>query len=362
MDILYTLKKHFGFLERKEPPTNCYIIHDQGGNLLTSVAPVLYSKAFKVRVLNFISMSHSHAYNPFAYFNDEEDISGWVDLLLKYTDVYPNYESVSTLISAAEFKLINSLCLYLYYEAPPDEQNLSMIMELLRAAKADGDNANAKTDLDRLFDMLREKNPVHISVLEYEAFKNMIVTATAKKVKAASIREKLEITKHFSMKNVIASAYKRLEIFDGRDFGAITITDNINLKSFTHDKVALFIETPQNDQKLNFVTISLLAQLFDEIESAGREGSSYYNVAFVDKPDGLLHSIVRELLAAPEDSAGNTLSSVKLLNVSEFEKEISKYEKKLTKNGTIQSFNIEDMVFTPYGMLDDFFREFDSSG
>jgi len=57
---------------------------------------------------------------------------------------------------------------YLYCEAPPYEQNLSMLCELVRADIAV--NYSNKTDLQRLFDMFAEKNEKHESIKHFEAY------------------------------------------------------------------------------------------------------------------------------------------------------------------------------------------------
>lgn len=61
-----------------------------------------------------------------------------------------------------------SLVEYLYYEAPYDEQNMFMIVELIDAAVPED---SYDSDLDRLYKMLEEKNPNHIALIHYRDFK-----------------------------------------------------------------------------------------------------------------------------------------------------------------------------------------------
>ena len=56
--------------------------------------------------------------------------------------------------------------LYLYYEAPDYEQNMFMIAELIEAAKI----SNEESDLDRLFEMLKEKDSSHIALEYYNRY------------------------------------------------------------------------------------------------------------------------------------------------------------------------------------------------
>ena len=89
----------------------------------------------------------------------------------------PNFEqAVNTYFrhwkdtSEAEKYLLMSMLEYLYYEAPPDEQNLFMIIELIDA----GINVrDGESDLERLYNMLREKDKNHIALKHYDKFKEL---------------------------------------------------------------------------------------------------------------------------------------------------------------------------------------------
>ena len=71
-------------------------------------------------------------------------------------------------IRLAEYYLLMFLVEYLHSQAPSDEQNLFMVVELIAAGKKEGDY---DSDLDRLFNMLKEKDEKHIAVRHYEKFK-----------------------------------------------------------------------------------------------------------------------------------------------------------------------------------------------
>jgi|GEM_PF-5491388 len=73
---------------------------------------------------------------------------------------------------AALLHLINSLIIYLNCEAPPDERNMPMLYELLSAGIPDSDDSiYSKSNLDRLFDMLEEKNASHPALRHYKWYK-----------------------------------------------------------------------------------------------------------------------------------------------------------------------------------------------
>ena len=56
------------------------------------------------------------------------------------------------------------------YEAPPDEQNFPMVMEMLRAADVREDMDEYTSPLDELFERLEMRDPDHIAVKYYKDY------------------------------------------------------------------------------------------------------------------------------------------------------------------------------------------------
>lgn len=61
--------------------------------------------------------------------------------------------------------------LYLLHEAPPEEQNFSMIMEMLGSAQAKEDDEEYQSPLDILFERLEMRNSESIAVKQYAIYK-----------------------------------------------------------------------------------------------------------------------------------------------------------------------------------------------
>ena len=66
--------------------------------------------------------------------------------------------------------LLLALVFYLKYEAPPDEQNFPMVMELLRAGEVREDDDSYVSPLDELFDRLEMVTPEHIALKYYRDY------------------------------------------------------------------------------------------------------------------------------------------------------------------------------------------------
>ena len=66
--------------------------------------------------------------------------------------------------------LIKAVIEYLYNEAPNDEQNVFMIIELINAGFKSEEQEEYESNLDRLFEMLEEKDENHIALQHYIVF------------------------------------------------------------------------------------------------------------------------------------------------------------------------------------------------
>ena len=78
-------------------------------------------------------MNRSHGYNPFTYIKDDKDVLKLITNLIRNTTP-KNSQSTDPFWEKSETALLEALCLYLLNEAPEDEQNFSMIMEMIVAA------------------------------------------------------------------------------------------------------------------------------------------------------------------------------------------------------------------------------------
>ena len=77
------------------------------------------------------------------------------------------------------------MCLigYIYYEAPEDEKNFPMVMEMLRAGEVREDDDSYQSPLDELFDRLEMRSPDHIAVKYYKDYRS----GSAKTLKSIQI-------------------------------------------------------------------------------------------------------------------------------------------------------------------------------
>lgn len=220
-----------------------FTVLDPKGELLRSTGHLLRQKGYEVRVLDLLNMEKSHCYNPFVYLRDDNDVQRLVTNLFKSTTPKGSQSNDPFWDTAASMLLL-ALIFYLKYEAPPDEQNFPMVMEMLRAADVREDMDEYTSPLDELFERLEMRNPDHIAVKYYKDYHS----GSAKTLKSIQI-----------------TLAARLEKFNLSSLAALTATDELDLPSLGEKKVALFALIPDNDTSFNFLVSILYTQLFQQL-------------------------------------------------------------------------------------------------
>lgn len=220
-----------------------FTVLDPKGELLRSTGHLLRQKGYAVRVLDLLNMEKSHCYNPFVYLRDDNDVQRLVTNLFKSTTPKDSQSNDPFWDTAASMLLL-ALIFYLKYEAPPDEQNFPMVMEMLRAADVREDCDEYTSPLDELFERLEMREPDHIAVKYYKDYHS----GSAKTLKSIQI-----------------TLAARLEKFNLSSLAALTATDELNLPSLGEKKVALFALIPDNDTSFNFLVSILYTQLFQQL-------------------------------------------------------------------------------------------------
>lgn len=157
-------------------------------------------------------------YNPFKYIESDNDVQRLVTNLFKSTTPKGSQSNDPFWDTAASMLLL-ALIFYLKYEAPPEEQNFPMVMELLRAGDIDEENEAEGSALDDLFAMLEAKNPNHIALKYYKSYRS----GSAKTLKSIQI-----------------TLAARLEKFNLESLATLTSTDELDLQTLGEKKVALF--------------------------------------------------------------------------------------------------------------------------
>ena len=220
-----------------------FVVLDPKGENLRDTGHLLEEKGYEVRVLDLICMGKSHCYNPFVYLKDDNDVQRLVTNLFKATTPKGSQSNDPFWDTAASMLLL-AIIFFLKYEAPEEEQNFPMVMELLRAGDVREENDEYQSPLDELFERLEMREPEHIAVKYYKDYHS----GSAKTLKSIQI-----------------TLAARLEKFNLSSLAALTATDELNLPSLGERKVALFALIPDNDTSYNFLISILYTQLFQQL-------------------------------------------------------------------------------------------------
>ena len=150
---------------------NCsMVITDPKGELLRKTGGLLEREGYEVRVFDLINPETSFCYNPFAYVRDDKDVLKLINNLIRNTTP-KGAQSSDPFWEKSETALLQALMLYLLHGAPPEEQNFSMIMEMLGSAQVKEDDEEYQSPLDILFERLEMRNPESIAVKQYAIYK-----------------------------------------------------------------------------------------------------------------------------------------------------------------------------------------------
>jgi len=219
------------------------VITDPKAELLRKTGGLLEKKGYEVRVFDLINPDTSFCYNPFEYVHDDKDVLRLISNLIQNTTPKGS-QSSDPFWEKSETALLQALMLYLLHEAPPEEQNFAMIMEMLGSAQVKEEDEDYESPLDILFDRLEMRDPDSIAVKQYHIYKQ----AAGK-----------------TAKSILISAGVRLAAFNLPQIAKLTNTDELDLSSMGERKVALFCCIPDADTSLNYLVGMIYSQLFQTL-------------------------------------------------------------------------------------------------
>ena len=223
---------------------NCsFVLTDPKGEILRKTGGLLEKLGYEVRVFDLLNPDASFCYNPFSYVQDDKDVLRLISNLIRNTTPKGSSNS-DPFWEKSETALLQALMLYLLHEAPEEEQNFSMIMEMLSAADVREEDEDYESPLDILFARLEMRSPEHIAVRQYQVYKQ----AAGK-----------------TAKSILVSVGVRLAAFNLNQIRSLTCMDELDLASIGERKVALFCCIPDADSSLNYLVGMIYSQLFQTL-------------------------------------------------------------------------------------------------
>ena len=157
------------------------VITDPKAEILRKTGNLLKQKGYEVIVFDLINPAASFCYNPFVYVHDDREVLTLIENLIQNTTP-PHAQSNDPFWTKSETALLQALMLYLLHEAPPEEQNFSMVMEMIAAAEVHEDDDNYQSLLDILFERLEMREPDSIACKQYRIFKQAAGVVCSKRL------------------------------------------------------------------------------------------------------------------------------------------------------------------------------------
>ena len=217
-----------------------YVVTDPKGLLLPETGMALYKNGYKIKVFNTINFAKSQHYNPFQYIRSEKDILKMVNVLMMNTK--GEGKSSDPFWDKAETMLYTALIGYIHYEAPKEEQNFKMLLEMINAMEVREDDEDYKNAIDLIFEDLEKEKPDHFAVRQYKKYK-LAAGKTAK--------------------SILVSCGARLAPFDIAELREITAYDDLELDTLGDEKTALFLIMSDTESTFSFLISMIYTQLFN---------------------------------------------------------------------------------------------------
>ena len=202
---------------------------------------MLADNGYTIKVFNTINFKKSMRYNPFAYIRSEKDILKLVNTIIVNTKG-EGEKSGEDFWVKAERLYYTALIGYIWYEAPPEEQNFSLLLEMINASEVREEDEDFKNAIDYAFEDLEREQPDHFAVRQYKKYK-LAAGKTAK--------------------SILISCGARLASFDIKELRDMMEYDEMELDKLGERKTAMFIIISDTDDTFNFVVAMLYSQMFN---------------------------------------------------------------------------------------------------
>ena len=222
-----------------------YVVSDPKGTLLPETGKLFERMGYNIYVLDTIDMAHSMHYNPFAYIRKPQDIVTLATAL--YTSLKPPNAGTppDPFFDQAAMLWLQCMIGYLWYEAPPEEQTIPVLLQFLEADEVREDEPEWQNAVDLIFAELEEKKGSrHFAVKQ---------------------RKKYKLAAGKTAKSILISVGSYFSRFDIPEVAEIFSTDDLHLDTYGNkgQKSILYLISSDTDSSFNFILTILFTQIFN---------------------------------------------------------------------------------------------------
>lgn len=218
-----------------------YIVTDPKGTVVEECGKMLQMGGYEIKILNTINFKQTMRYNPFRYIYCENDILKLVNCIMENTKGEDS-KGGEDFWQKAEALYYQALIAYIWYEAPEEEKNMTMLLDMLNASEVREEDESFKNAVDMLFDQLEAEKPDHFAVRQYRKYK-LAAGKTAK--------------------SILISCGARMAPFDIAEVRQMMEGDDLELELIGDRKTALFCIVSDTDMTFNFISAMVYTQMFN---------------------------------------------------------------------------------------------------
>ena len=218
-----------------------YIVTDPKGTVVEECGKMLQMGGYEIKILNTINFKQTMRYNPFRYIYCENDILKLVNCIMENTKGEDS-KGGEDFWAKAEALYYQALIAYIWYEAPEEEKNMTMLLDMLNASEVREEDETFKNAVDMLFDQLEAEKPDHFAVRQYRKYK-LAAGKTAK--------------------SILISCGARMAPFDIAEVRQMMEGDDLELELIGDRKTALFCIVSDTDMTFNFISAMVYTQMFN---------------------------------------------------------------------------------------------------
>ncbi len=258
--------KTFGFVKPNMMQLHSsLVVTDPKGTLLPETGNLFEKKGYRIKVLDTVDLANSMHYNPFAYIREPKDILTLANTLQKNLKPENSGQPADPFFDQAALLWLQAIIGYIWYEAPPEEQNIPTVLEFLEADDVREDDDTYKNAVDMLFDELEAKNPHHFAVKQRKKYKQ----AAGK-----------------TAKSILITLGASMAAFDIPEVRELVSYDELEIDTYgdKDQKTILYVIISDTDKTYNFIPAILFTQMFNVLcYKADKEmgGKLYTPVQFI---------------------------------------------------------------------------------
>jgi type IV secretion system protein VirD4 len=225
-----------------------FVVNVQSEEFAAALSEVVGKAGYECKMLNLNNPAHSNRYNPFENVKSEKDVEKLAEAIIgKDEDVF--YQK-------GEVNFLEALILYLVQYRPKEEQNLSSLPSLIRAAIINETNGDSL--LDKEFGLVQKQDPGSLAAKHYWTFRTAMNNVNL-------------------LKSALIACYTKLSEFEQEPMKSLITSDDIHLSNLEYEKTILFIVSSQKSNASTVLRNILGQQLWTMVSRSSYDRAGNYS-------------------------------------------------------------------------------------